>query len=321
MKLLALAPDPQDGTAYWRVTSPLGALRRVASDFAYEVVRGVSYEQLLGCDALMLQRPFLDEHCVAMRNAALLGRPVWCDWDDDIIDVPHNNVLEPAYRGKRQNVLDLAAAADVVTVSCQALADKIGALRPENARPIVVPNALDPTLRLPPPNESTLPVRRIAWRGGDSHNHDIMALGPAMARVAQETEGETLWHFVGQYPSWLVGDFPRGSVKSHPFRSVPDYLRFMAELRPSILVVPLEDTPFNRHKSNIAVLEAAWLGAAVVAPAWLEGCDLPGVHTYATESAFEAALLAAAKAPEHELRDAAFKTRAGRARALLPSQG
>jgi DNA-binding NtrC family response regulator len=74
----------------------------------------------------------------------------------------------------------------------------------------------------------------------------------------------------------------------------------MGEMRPSFLAVPLADTKFNRAKSNISVLEAAWMGALPIAPRWLEGCALPGVLLYNDQNDFPDALRRACEMPEQE---------------------
>ncbi len=147
-------------------------------------------------------------------------------------------------------------------------------------------------------------MRIIAWRGGDSHNEDLLLMGDAFPRVAQEFDCEVLWHFIGYNPYWLLQGFPAETVTVHQWvGNTISYLRFMAKLRPSFLAVPLADTRFNRAKSNIAVLEAAWMGAVPIAPAWLEGCALDGVLTYTSKADFETRLREAAGMGEDERLD------------------
>lgn len=311
VRVLAYCPDPLDGTAYWRVASPLSRLRAKAGDFEYEIVGKINHNQLLNCDVLLLQRPFLDEHVAAAQIAHVLGKPVWCDWDDDILGVPQNNGRTITYNKAKhkQNVRLLAAAADVVTVTCEELAKR---MKMAGARaPMIIPNALDPSLDLPPEDDERLPVRVIAWRGGDSHNEDLLTMGDAFPRVAQEFDGDVLWHFIGFNPYWLLNSFPAESVIVHQWvGNTISYLRFMAKLRPSFLAVPLADTKFNRAKSNISVLEAAWMGAVAIAPAWLEGCALDGVLTYSSKTEWEARLREAAGMPEGERLERLARVRA-----------
>lgn len=310
-RVLAYCPQALDGTAYWRAAAPLAYLARQASDFRYQIVEGIDTNAILACDVLLLQRPFLNEHVTAMRKAQLLGRKVWCDWDDDILHIPMNNPRVFQYERDefKNNVRELAGSADVVTVTNKALAR---VYRAAGARePVILPNALDPTLALPPARTDVLPVRRVAWRGGDSHNQDLLATGDIFPRVAHEFVGDCLWHFVGFTPHWLVDAFPDQSLTLHPWiGDVSTYLRFMGTLRPSILAVPLVNDAFNRCKSSISVIEAAWMGAVPVAPSWLEGCALDGVVTYDDLPGFGAALRSAVAASDAELVDRLARLRA-----------
>jgi hypothetical protein len=301
MKVLCYCPIALDGTAYWRVTGPMSRLRQQAPDVQVSIVEKVDYKTILEHDVLLLQRPFLDEHVAAAQTAHVLGRPVWCDWDDDILNVPVNNGRVLVYQNERfkANVRALLAGSDAVSVTNVELAKRFA---PHcSTKPFVIPNALDVLMELPPLDPDKLPVRRVAWRGGDSHNEDLLVFGDCFPRVAHLTEGRALWNFIGFNPHWLLPQFPAASVTYNQwFGDVVAYFRFMAALRPSILAVPLVDTPFNRCKSNIAVLEASWFGAVPIVPKWLEGCALPGALTYTDKAGFEAALEAGVRMPESE---------------------
>lgn len=316
MRVLAWCPQPLDGTAYWRAASPLSRLRQQApTDFSFSIVERADTNDLLAHDVLMLQRPFLDDHVAAASIARSLGRKIWCDWDDDILDVPPNNGRVFIYQAEKHknNVVELVRLADVVTVTCEHLAKRFKEHVPveHHGKIMIVPNALDPTLTLGDTNFDRLPVRQIAWRGGDSHNEDLSVMGDAFPKVAHEIEGRALWHFIGMNPYWLLPKFPAESVFVHHWiGDVIGYFRFIARMRPSILAVPLCDTKFNRSKSNISGIEAAWLGALPVLPRWLEGCDLPGAVLYDNDKDFERALREAATMPKAELLDRVAQVKA-----------
>jgi hypothetical protein len=48
------------------------------------------------------------------------------------------------------------------------------------------------------------------------------------------------------------------------------YVDALFDIRPHFVVVPLQDNPFNRAKSNIAELEAQAAGAIAIVPDWEE---------------------------------------------------
>lgn len=301
MKVLAYCPIVLDGTAYWRATAPLSNLRQQAQDLEITFAEKCDYRMLLEHDVLFLQRPFTAEGVAAAQLANTLGRPVWCDWDDDILNVPSNNGRVFVYQQDhfKQNVKSLLAGADAISVTNKELAKRFAPF--SATKPVIIPNALDPLLTLPSTNDELLPVRRVVWRGGDSHNEDLLMFGDAFPRVARETEGRALWHFIGFNPHWLLSAFPASSVSVHQWiGDVVAYLRFLGQLTPSFVAVPLVDSPFNRCKSNISVIEASWAGAVPIAPRWLDGCDLPGVLTYDDKPTFEAQLTHAVNMSEDE---------------------
>jgi len=57
------------------------------------------------------------------------------------------------------------------------------------------------------------------------------------------------------------------------------YMAAYGHLGPWVSVVPLEDTAFNRAKSNLAWIEATCAGALTLAPMWPDWLK-PGVFTY-----------------------------------------
>jgi hypothetical protein len=63
------------------------------------------------------------------------------------------------------------------------------------------------------------------------------------------------------------------------------------DIRPHFVVVPLQDNPFNRAKSNIAELEAQAAGAIAIVPDWEEWRSV--VRYKATEEMTEVDMLRA----------------------------
>ncbi|MGL4559431.1 MAG: hypothetical protein ACRCV5_18185, partial [Afipia sp.] len=85
------------------------------------------------------------------------------------------------------------------------------------------------------------------------------------------------WMFFGYRPPFL--NVPRQNYR--PWSGLFSYFRTMAANPPDFLFVPLEDNPFNRSKSNCALIEGAGLaGAVVVAPMALPEFNRPGVIRY-----------------------------------------
>jgi O-antigen biosynthesis protein len=298
MNVLAICPIPTDGTAWWRVVSPLSNLREASGGhFEFTVQSTADHVQISKCDLLILQRPCRAEDVAYMTIAQGLGIPVVVDYDDDYTNVPANNPRSAAYMAPevQKNVRECLSGANLVCVSTLELKQRFRAF---NQRIAVVPNAWDDRVQLER-GAPRLPTKNIAWRGGDSHNEDLAVFSESIVRAAWEG-GETLWHFVGASLHFLHSRMPPASVNEYQFRDVLSYFSLLGQIRPSILIVPLADTPFNRCKSNISILEGAFAGAAVLAPDW-DGWRAPGVTNYTSPADFAHKLIELSRMPQAEL--------------------
>lgn len=299
IRVLAVCPVPSDGTAWWRVVSPLAVMRQDWPGFMeYEVVCEADHVKLSSFDLLLLQRPVRDGDLGLLRYAKKLSIPVVVDYDDDYTGVPeHNprakNYMTPAYQDKIKTFL---SEADLVTVSTPALKKK---WRELNKRIVVIPNGLDDRLFVPQHRPGKMRPRTVVWRGGDSHADDLSTFKSALVGAAQ-TVPVALWHFLGNPAGDFTKLLPRNSVIEHPFYNVIDYFGKLAELRPHILVVPLANSAFNQAKSNISILEGSWAGAVVVAPKW-PGWEVPGVASYTSPEHMQKLLTDLLRASDTEL--------------------
>jgi hypothetical protein len=92
------------------------------------------------------------------------------------------------------------------------------------------------------------------------------------------------YHFWGMAPDLFVGKQYGGRLESWHYKpteqGIPRYFQNLSLLKPNFLVVPLENTVFNRCKSKIAWLEATRAGAVCLASGLDEFKKL-GVCTFA----------------------------------------
>ncbi len=254
IRILAVCPVPPDGTAWWRVVSPLGVMQQDWPGFAHvEISHEPDHVKLSNVDLLLLQRPMREGDRHMLKCAKRLCIPVVVDYDDDYTAIPAHNPRARQYMAPAMQELFkfFIREADVVTVSTPALKKKWSQL---NKRVIVVPNGLDDRLFTPQPPVGKLRPRTVVWRGGDSHSDDLRAFAPALASAAQQVP-TAMWHFVGNPAGELAHELPHGSIVEHPFADVTTYFEALGRIAPHVLVVPLADTWFNRCKSNIALLE------------------------------------------------------------------
>lgn len=97
---------------------------------------------------------------------------------------------------------------------------------------------------------------RIGWAGGNTHRDDLLLL----KEIIEQTRGEADWIFFGMCPDEirpLLAEY-------HPPVEFRDYPAHLASLNLDLAVAPLNDTPFNRGKSNLRLLEYGILGIPVI---------------------------------------------------------
>jgi hypothetical protein len=115
-------------------------------------------------------------------------------------------------------------------------------------------------------NEPQNGVNIVLWRGSSTHQGDMMAY-----RDAFQEFDNIEYHFWGMAPDLFVGKQYGGHLESWHYKpteqGIPRYFQNLSLLKPNYLVVPLEDTVFNRCKSKIAWLEATRAGAVCLASA------------------------------------------------------
>jgi len=299
MKVLVIAPDPKDGTCWWRIVSPLSVLREQAGGaFEFDVVNYADHTDVSRYDLLILQRPCRNEDLSAMKWAKTLGIPVVVDYDDDYTGIPRHNMMFPVYSPSavQDFIKNFITEADLLTVSTVELKMK---WLPLNRRIAVIPNGFDDRFVLRR-GEERLPFRRILWRGGQSHVDDMAKFADGFIRAAHEG-APAVWTFCGMSMHHLHAKMPHASIEEYEWHGVLEWFELLGKLQPSILVVPLADTPFNRAKSNISILEGAWSGAAVLAPDW-DDWRAPGVTNYTNPKDFAKKLIMLTKKSAKELR-------------------
>jgi glycosyltransferase involved in cell wall biosynthesis len=313
-RLMCFIPNPTDATSLYRAAGPLETLARARRDLDLVVnPPEVNWRSLKGVDAVFMQRCMLDHHVKVADMAVSNGKRLWVDYDDDLYCVPAWNPTFKIY-GKAQtqnNVTAILAKADVVTVSTPVLQAKVreilealraaSAADPQRADPthrlspgkvVVVPNAYDTELLAPLKGEPLAPRNPLVmWRGSATHDKDLLVHAAGLARVIGRHLDWT-YNFVGD-PFWLAmeqieavpGLKPTSIIRTESLDPI-NFFAFLRATRPSLMIVPLEDNPFNRAKSNIAWVEGTHAGAVTLAPDWDEW-RRPGVITYKDAGDFE----------------------------------
>ena len=290
MKLGLIAPHPQDSTSFYRSFGVLGPIER-DTDISLLTGDKWSWDMLVRCDVLFMQRPWVEAHVQVAATAKQMGIPLVLDYDDNLFALQRSNPAYSVFMNSQaqQNMMKLAELADVVTVTTPHLAN----LPPYKGKAIVVPNAMNDCYW----EHSTVPRKNlISWRGGISHYGDMDGHLSSIGRVA-DSHPDWKWLFIGD-PHWGIEHaIPVSHRSNAPFTSIFNYMEGFAKAAPAIHIVPLANNAFNHSKSNLAWIEATVAGAVVVAPDWMEW-HRPGIINYG-DGDFERVLTAAiAEKPE-----------------------
>jgi len=266
----------------------MGPFALLRKEFNFNIVTSDTVDESILdlVDFVFMQRPSTDGHAKVAEMCKINGTPLWIDYDDFLFEVPQDNPAYDAYmkREVHNNIVKIIRMADVVTVSTEQLKR---CLQPKghvlNERVYVVHNALhDKYLRLKQPFKFK---PHINWRGSRTHMRDIMEYAPEVAEFANKHQ-ESTFTFIGDNPWYLTQNMPRKQAIVVPPMGINDYFQFITKTNPSIQIVPLHDSMFNRCKSNIAWIEASLAGAICIAPRWQEWEDKPGCLTYSTPEEF-----------------------------------
>lgn len=316
--MLCYLPNPTDATSLYRAVGPLQALRR-RGVVNLTINAPASWALMKSADLVFLQRPALDDHRRIVDLAKANRKPVWIDYDDDLFRIPLCNRAHRVYSKPdvQKNMVDMIAKADVVTVSTEALKELVtgilrglagGGLADEaldegevslvESKVVVVPNAYDEELLRPLRDAPLVDAREqaqiVSWRGSGTHDKDLAGVTRDLCRVVEERLQWT-YCFVGE-PFWWTIECLRevkGAKETNifiaPTMDPIEFFGFWSRTRPAVVVVPLDDEPFNHCKSNIAWLEATHAGAVVVAPDMPEW-RRPGVTIYGPGRSFHDAL-------------------------------
>lgn len=276
MKLLFLNHEISDACSFYRSG---GIAHNLAMQSRTEItVKNYTDSYDLGAyDVVMLHRPCTQRELDICMSAAELYLKIIIDHDDNILAVPEHHNLHYLYAGeeRRNHIIECLKLADVVTVTNSTLKEVYSEY---NDNVIVVPNAINPTREKREANKNNV----IAWRGGDSHYKDIMSVSDAL-RTSTLRFRDWRFEYIGSKPVFL----PKFTnvVFTEPMK-VPEFMDYLYNLAPKIVQVPLVDDTFNRGKSQIAAMEATFVGAACLVPHWW---DIPAIK-YKTPADYASAL-------------------------------
>lgn len=264
--ILAFAAD-QQGCGFHRIMMPLASLVEAGvADGRLDLAIWPD-EAGLACkpDVVIWQRQVEDSQIEAMaRWRKMLPNAIFIyELDDYLHDIPaisfHASFMPTDISGRISRAL---VHCDRITTTTEPMAHWLRTLAEPGCPIDVVPNAL-PVSRLRERKARTTGKLRVGFAGGISHSGDLRVLEHAMHTIGDAVT----WVFFGMN----MEDAPI-DIEFHEGVPATMYLDKMLSLDLDLMLAPLQDNPFNRCKSNLRLVEAAAIGAAVIAQ------DLPPYH-------------------------------------------
>jgi predicted acetyltransferase len=245
MKLSIITPDQNEACYIYRGHP----WESCAETKIYSGKNGFAlWNAVMTADAVLMCRPWNDQHIGVANTVKSCGKKLIIDWDDDYTCLPPWNPNRKHFEGSLPNLQKLAALADVVTVSSVALTQSAAAWGAK--RVVFLPNAIDDSFKKLPTLERK-PI--VLWRGSMTHAADL-EVGREYLNQMNATHEIV---FFGDSPAWAY-------TLNHRHFTVSDYANYvsmMNQLAPEFVAVPLVDHPFNHSKSDVGAQEAFLIGA------------------------------------------------------------
>jgi glycosyltransferase involved in cell wall biosynthesis len=217
-------------------------------------------QDLRWADVILVQRGFpCPDSRKLLDRIYSAGQPIIYETDDLLSDIPESN---PNYNGMlqlRPYLMEAVANSDVLLVSTQELANRLG----DGKDTLVVENLLDE--RLWKKGQARLQdhqVLTIGYAGTPTHCDDLCICEDALERLVAKYPGKIRFLFFGCITSRLQ-QLP--DVTFIPY--VPDYSTYARNFQAATIdigIAPLKDNDFNRSKSAIKWMEMSACGIASV---------------------------------------------------------
>ncbi len=247
----------KSGCGWYRIRLPLTALAGRGHEVKLVLGSDVDTEDAHGYQVIVAQRMDKQEALPEWRRLIRPPRPrLVYEIDDDVFSVDVVNQLAWGTYSRsevRDAVMHAAETADVVTVTCEPLAEVMRRCNPNVA---VLPNCVpDDLLEHERPRR---PRVVVGWAGGASHALDMVSVAAPLRRFLDRNRHVEL-HLIGTDYRPTIGRQARHTLWSE------DVWKYYRAIDYDIGICPLVDTPFARSKSAIKALECAALGIPVVA--------------------------------------------------------
>jgi len=276
MKLLAFFPNISDGTCFYRGAGVLSELSKIDNITITIVEDKFRFLDAKGYDIAFFQRPDTENYLITMKALKKMGLKIVLDYDDYLLEVPHENKYHQVQKLQDNPYEKIVAAclriADKIIVSTDTLAALLG--YPEKT--VTIKNAFDDYCFKPVEKFSY--NKCVLWRGGLNHKGDIEKYGKDILSIVTDNPDFQFIFFtdIPKREDNEVFECISKELKMLPnFRTMQavdpiSYLQMLPKIAPSLILTVNDETPFNDCKSDCAKLEGFYCGALTIHPDWPE---------------------------------------------------
>ena len=226
-------------------------------------------------DAIMYDR-FIDQNpALTYRILKQIGLPIIVDIDDFWeLDQGHRLYDQYKVMNMPRSIIQSIECADLVTTTHKHLAKQI---EPYNEKVRVLPNGLTLHEGQFTPQDKNYEGLRIGWCGGHEHEKDIAMLETSLQHINRKLDVGVVYggyNKDSEASRRICKSFTGNNrkVKVIPPAKLHQYA-FMYD-HWDISLIPLQNTTFNRCKSNLKLLEAGFKKTAAI---------VSGIHPYAPD--------------------------------------
>lgn len=279
IRVLTFAPNVYDGTSFYRLGGVMPYIDKEYSDIYMRDMshtKEIDWADYASFDVAVFQRPFIKPHLSTINMLKLMGVKVIIDYDDDVLNLPLHNPYYSNYKNNEDNIKLIMAAADHVWVSTNSLLEEVVKY---NKSVEVIPNAHNDYI-FPVKNKKKFDktTKKVAYRGGSTHEVDVYSYMNDWEHIINKNKTYQFYFMGARFPylESKCGD----NYIIIPGTHMLDYFINFQMINPNIFIYPLEDTKFNRAKSNISWIEATYAGAAVLAPEFHQDFIKPGILNF-----------------------------------------
>ena len=237
-------------------------------------------------DVIVFQRPMEKEKVEVVRLLKEAGKKVVFDNDDTYkpnSGVPTNMERVNAKIGKKlvemnSNIEKFIQQADLVTTTTEFLAKEYRKL---NKNVIVLPNQIDP-FNYEEPIKNTGDKIRVGLVGSVSSNDEYLHILDALDYLKARDDVEiVVFGLPDKDDARLVNMrkiyqkelefWEKYADERKPFVSMANYYETLNNLRLDLMLIPRQESYFNKCKSNIKFLEASMFEIPVIAQGFSQG--------------------------------------------------